>query len=258
MLSHPKQKIIDSKINSGTYNNFLTSLDDLATIDDSTYVCVANVHMLIEGYKNPIFQQVINQADIATPDGMPLAKAMSWLYGINQDRVAGMDLMSDLIEISAQKNLSIYLYGSTDEVLAKVIQKASDDFPNIHIAGAYSPPFRELSAQEKESIIEQINATNPNFVFVALGCPKQERWMAEHKGKIKSCMIGLGGAFEVYAGIKNRAPLWMQKASLEWLYRLVQDPKRLWKRYFYTNSLFLLLLSKQLFYVKVFQKFLKK
>lgn len=257
MQSHPKQTIINSKINSGTYNDFLTSLESLAIAYASSYVCVANVHMLIEGYRDPVFQEIINNADLATPDGMPLAKAMKWLYGIQQDRVAGMDLMSDLIEISAQKKLSIYLYGSTDEVLLKVIQKASDDFHNINICGAYSPPFRKLTNQEKETIIEQINNTNPNFVFVALGCPKQEKWMAEHRGKINSCMIGLGGAFEVYAEVKNRAPLWMQKASLEWLYRLIQDPKRLWKRYFYTNSLFIVLLLKQLFQVKFLYRLFK-
>ena len=111
-----------------------------------------------------------------------------------------------------------------------------------------------MSNKEKSNIITIINDSNPDFVFVALGCPKQEKWMAEHKGKVNSCMIGLGGALEVYAGVKDRAPLWMQKYSLEWLYRLAQDPRRLWKRYFVTNSLFIILFIKQY----IIQKTLKK
>jgi N-acetylglucosaminyldiphosphoundecaprenol N-acetyl-beta-D-mannosaminyltransferase len=240
-----KKQILNTFISTGSYESFINHLFSLAKLKASSYVCVANVHMLIEGYKAPAFQQIINQADIATPDGMPLAKAMKWLYGIDQERVAGMDLMPDLMRECARHNLSIYLNGSTDEILAQIIEKASADFPELHICGAYSPPFRELSSEEKHSIIEKINKTNPDFVFVALGCPKQEKWMAEHRGKIKSCMIGLGGAFEVYAGVKDRAPLWMQKASLEWAYRLFQDPKRLWKRYLVTNTLFIIVLFKQ-------------
>lgn len=249
-----KNKIINSFISIGKYQNFLNEILLLGKNQISSYICISNVHMLVEGYKDTSFQIIINQANLATPDGMPLVKAIRWLYGIEQERVAGMDLMPDLMRISAQRNLSIYLYGSTDQILSKVIQKALSDFPNIIICGSYAPPFRELTSQENNDIIEQINHTNPNFVFVALGCPKQEKWMSEQKGKIHSCMIGFGGAFEVYAGVKDRAPLWMQNASLEWFYRLKQDPKRLWKRYLYTNSLFVLLLSKQIIITKFFKK----
>lgn len=249
-----KHKIINSLISTRSYQSFIESLIQLSNMNSSSYVCVSNVHMVIEGYKDPEFQQVINQANLTTPDGMPLVKAIKWLYGINQNRVAGMDLMPDVMRECARQDLSIYLYGSTDEILSKIIQKASYDFPNLKICGAYSPPFRELTSREKKEIIQQISQTKPHFVFVALGCPKQEKWMAEHKGKVQSCMIGLGGAFEVYAGIKRRAPLWMQNASLEWLYRLLQDPKRLWKRYLYTNVLFAILLSKQIIATKIFKK----
>lgn len=249
-----KQKIINSLISTKSYQSFIESFIQLSNINSSSYICVSNVHMVIEGYKDPRFQEIINNANLATPDGMPLAKAIKWLYGIKQERVAGMDIMPDLMRECARQNLSIYLYGSTDEILSKIIQKASYNFPNLKICGAYSPPFRELTPQEKKEIIQKINQKNPHFVFIALGCPKQEKWMAEHKGKVQSCMIGLGGAFEVYAGIKSRAPLWMQNSSLEWLYRLLQDPKRLWKRYLYTNSLFAILLSKQIIATKFFKK----
>lgn len=246
----PTSIVIHSSITNGSYQSFINKLIDISNNKTSSYICVANVHMVIEGYQDPQFQEVVNNADMATPDGMPLAKAIKWLYGIEQERVAGMDLMPDLMWECARQGLSIYLYGSTDEILARIMEKAAIDFPGIIICGAYSPPFRELEPSEKDEIIEHINAADPHFVFVALGCPKQEKWMAEHRDRINSCMIGLGGAFEVYAGVKERAPLWMQKASLEWLYRLIQDPKRLWKRYLITNTLFVWLLLRQWIKIK--------
>lgn len=248
-----KYKILNSFISTASYQSFIDQLVELCSKQISSYVCISNVHMLIEGHKDSSFQKIINEANIATPDGMPLAKAMKWLYGINQERVAGMDLMPDLMRECARQGLSIYLYGSTDEILSRIKEKAAIDFPGLQICGAYSPPFRELEPSEKDEIVERINAASPHFVFVALGCPKQEKWMAEHRGRINSCMIGLGGAFEVYAGVKDRAPLWMQKASLEWLYRLIQDPKRLWKRYMITNTLFVWLLLCQWVKIRLFK-----
>lgn len=240
-----KKKIIKSLISIGRYEQFMSELLSLAKDKQSSYICVANVHMTIEAYNDKKFEAIVNNANITTPDGMPLAKAIKYIYGIEQDRVAGMDLTSDIMRKSEQDNLSIFVYGLTDKTLNIFIDRAKKEFPKLKIKG-YSPPFRELDNNEKNKIIKMINNYSPNFVFVALGCPKQEKWMAEHEGKINSCMIGLGGALEVYAGVKKRAPKWMQANSLEWLYRLIQDPKRLWKRYFYTNNLFIILLIKQL------------
>ncbi len=220
---------------------------------DSSYVCVSNVHMTIEAFKDDEYLKVVNGANIVTPDGMPLAKAMKFLYGTNQERVAGMDIMPSLMDECTKNNQSILLYGSTVEVLDKIIEKKNIDFPNLRLE-TYSPPFRDLTPEEDEKIIAQINQKRYDYIFVALGCPKQEKWMYNHKDKIKSCMIGLGGALEVYAGIKKRAPEWMQKYSLEWLYRLVQDPQRLWKRYVYTNSLFVILFIQQYVNLKLFGK----
>ena len=130
--------------------------------------------------------------------------------------------------------------------------KACKQFPGLNVVGTLSPPFRELNIDEDQLDVDTINNCNPDFVFVALGCPKQERWMAEHKDKINSCMIGLGGAFPVYAGMVERSPTWMQKYGLEWLFRLIKDPKRLYKRYFYTNTKFIVLLAIQLFSKRLF------
>jgi N-acetylglucosaminyldiphosphoundecaprenol N-acetyl-beta-D-mannosaminyltransferase len=248
-----KKKVLKSFISIGTYKEFIFNILTLSEEKKSSYVCVSNVHMTIEAYDNKDFLNIVNRADITTPDGMPLAKAIKYLYNIDQDRVAGMDLMPSIMKECQKLNKSIFLYGSTQEILEAIVLKAKDDFPSLKI-DYYSPPFRALSEEEKREVIDKINAKNYDFVFVALGCPKQEKWMAEHKDKINSCMIGLGGALEVYANMKKRAPQWMQNYSLEWLYRLLQDPKRLWKRYLYTNNKFLLLLLVQFMQIKLVKK----
>ena len=244
-----KYKVIKSLISVGKYADFVSNIMTLSQKSSSSYVCVANVHMTIEAYDSTSFLDIVNSADITTPDGMPLAKAMKYIYGLEQDRVAGMDLMPSLMEVCEQQSKSIFLYGSTQETLDKIIKKAKLEFPLLKL-DAYSPPFRTLTVGEESSIVSKINDGDYDFVFVALGCPKQEKWMATHKNVIHSCMIGLGGALEVYADVKARAPQWVQDYSLEWVYRLVQDPKRLWKRYLYTNNKFIVLFFKQLIFSK--------
>ena len=239
-----KKRLLNTLISVGNYDEFIDGIINLSQQKKSSYVCVSNVHMLIEAYRDKDFNKIVNEADIATPDGMPLAKSMKFLYGKKQDRVAGMDIMPSLLKESEAKSLSVYFYGSTEETLELIIAKAKKEYPDLKIAGYYAPPFRTLSDDEKLEIINKINSSNPQFVLVALGCPKQEKWMAENKNKINSCMLGLGGAFSVYAGVQKRAPLWMQNISLEWLYRFGQEPQRLWKRYLVTNSLFSLLMLK--------------
>jgi N-acetylglucosaminyldiphosphoundecaprenol N-acetyl-beta-D-mannosaminyltransferase len=248
-----KLKIIKSLISLGSYQTQLDHILNLPKANNSSYVCIANVHMTIEVYQDKSFEQIVNNAELATPDGMPLAKAIKFIYGIAQERVAGMDLTADIMRECEKRGESIFVYGLSDETLAIFQEKAKEEFPNLSL-NVYSPPFKDLSDLEKNEIVSKINNLSPDFVFVALGCPKQEKWMAEHKDVVNSCMIGLGGALEVYAGVKERAPQWMQEYSLEWLYRLIQDPKRLWKRYLVTNTLFIALFLKQLIMVKLFKK----
>ena len=240
-------KLIGTSITVGRYSEFIEKIVKLSQINNSSYVCVCNVHMLIESHDSKEFSGVVNGADIVTPDGKPVAKSVEWLYGIEQPRVAGMDLIESLFMEIAKEGLKVFLYGSTNDVLEKMANKACKQFPGLNVVGTLSPPFRRLSVDEDRHEIDIINRHNPDFVFVALGCPKQERWMAEHKDKVDSCMIGLGGAFPVYADMVERSPTWMQKYGLEWIYRLYQDPKRLWKRYLYTNTRFIVLLAIQLF-----------
>ena len=236
-----KLELLDIFISIGSFNKCLQNIFLLSEEMISSYICMCNVHMLIEAEQDYGFNELLNNADIVTPDGMPVAKVLSWKHSITQERICGMDLMPAIIEECSKSDKSIYFYGSTDMVLNNINKRITKDYPKLE-AKYYSPPFRELSTQEKNKIIDEINEFNPDFVFVALGCPKQEKWMAEHKNKINSCMIGLGGAFPVYSGFQKRAPKWMYNNSLEWLYRLILEPRRLFGRYFKTNFLFLLYL----------------
>ncbi|MEJ8757047.1 WecB/TagA/CpsF family glycosyltransferase [Pontibacter sp. H259] len=239
-----KRRLLTADITTGTFKDFVKQVFWLSEHKESSYVCFANVHMLVEAYKDKDFNQVLNNADVAAPDGGPLSKLMKLLYGQQQDRVAGMDLLPALLQEAEAQGKSVYFYGSTDDVLKAVVETANQKHPDLKIAGYYSPPFRKLTHIEDTAIVNMINEANPDLVFVALGCPKQERWMAEHKGKVKACMLGVGQAYMTFAGLEKRLPKWARDLSLEWVYRLVQEPKRLWKRYLFTNSLFVALAVK--------------
>lgn len=213
---------------------------------ESRVVCVANVHMLMEAHQHPEFRQVLDRADLVAPDGMPLVWMMRWQGVPNQDRLAGLDIFFALCQRAQAEGISIYFLGSTADTLTRIDERLRLDFPRLRIAGLESPPFRPLSEEEDQALIERVNASGAGLVFVALGCPKQEFWMDAHRGRISSVMVGLGGAFPVYAGIHMRAPLWLRRAGLEWVFRLMQEPKRLWKRYWHTNLPFIMLAARQL------------
>jgi N-acetylglucosaminyldiphosphoundecaprenol N-acetyl-beta-D-mannosaminyltransferase len=217
----------------------------------SKVVCVSNVHMLMEGHWQSEFARVLLRADLLTPDGMPLVWLTGLMKGKPQDRVAGMELMLALCERSQAMGVSVFLMGSTPEMLAQMAQQLSQDFPNLKVAGTVSPPFRELTKQEDRAIADQINASGAGLVFVSLGCPKQEQWMSLHRGQISAVMVGLGGAFSVYAGVKQWAPEWVRRYGLEWCYRLIQEPGRLWKRYATTIPPFVWLAFKQVLKVRL-------
>lgn len=200
------------------------------------YICVSNVHTTVTSYEDENYRNIQNNALMAIPDGGPLSSIGRKRGFSSMDRTAGPSLME---EIFKDKGYTHYFYGSTDETLVSLEKKLKEKYPNIKIVGMYSPPFRKLTKEEDEKVIEKINNCNPDFVWIGLGAPKQEIWMAEHQGKINGLMIGVGAGFDYFAGKIKRAPLWMQKLNLEWLYRLIQDPKRLFKRYFVTNTKFI-------------------
>ena len=204
------------------------------------YVCFANVHMTIESYKNERLRKSVKSASLVTADGVPIAKAISWIYKINQDRVAGMDIMPDLLGQCEKQRLSVFFFGSTDDILLKIKTRAKTRYPNLNIAGSLSPPFGEFTDEQNQMFRDEINRSGADLVMICLGCPKQEVWMYKHFTDIKAVLFGLGAAFSIYAEINRRAPKWMQKIGLEWLWRLFQDPLRLFKRYLITNTVFLI------------------
>lgn len=238
-----KRALISININTGSYNEFLATLVNLADeAKGASYVCVANVHMLVEAYRNPVFAAIVNNADIVTPDGVPLCFALKLLHGKPQERVAGMDLLPDLLKKAAENSIPVYFYGGTEEMLLKTRAHLNIHFPEVILAGMYSPPFVKNGPDAIAEDAERINKSGAKFIFVALGCPKQEKWMAAMKNRVNGSMIGIGGALPVMIGMRKRTPKWMQHYALEWLFRLYQEPRRLFKRYMVTNSIFIKLL----------------
>lgn len=243
--------LISFPVSTGTYDDMLQHIINRTYTGQSAFVCIANVHMVVTAYQDVTFASLLKRADVVTPDGLPLTWALRLLYGIRQPRVAGMDLLPDLVRMAEQAAIPIFFYGSTHEVLGITRKHLEKKYPLLIIAGTYSPPFRVLTPEEESEIANTINDSGARLVFVALGCPKQEKWMASMKNKITSVMVGVGGALPVMIGMQKRAPLWMQRSGLEWVYRLYQEPQRLFKRYAATNFIFVYLFTKEFIRVKI-------
>lgn len=207
------------------------------------YICVGNVHTTVMAHDDAKYHEVQKNAAFVLPDGRPLS-VYSKKHGFPEaERVTGPDLM---LALFARRNgLRHYFYGSKEETLALLRQKMTAQYPHLEIAGMVSPPFRTLSEAEDAAEVEKINASGADIIWVGLGAPKQENWMYEHMDRVNGVMIGVGAGFDYHAGNIKRAPMWMQKLSLEWLYRLFQDPKRLFKRYLVTNTRYLRLIHKK-------------
>lgn len=239
-------KILGSRIDPTSYTEAIAQILAWARKGESRYVCVANVHMVMEAYDHADYRAIVNAADLAVPDGMPLVWMLRQLGFHNQERVSGPDLMAYVLQAAAEHDIPVGFYGSTQEVLNRLQKRLKHRFPILRVAYLHSPPFRPLTPQEDAQIVTSINSAGVRILFVGLGCPKQERWMSNHKGRVKAVMIGVGAAFEFHAGTKRRAPRWMQHMGLEWLFRLLTEPRRLWYRYLYHNPRFTILALRQL------------
>lgn len=212
---------------------------------ESLYVCVANVHMCMEAFDSPEFNVVVNGADLVVPDGKPLVWGLRALGAREARHVRGSDLLLHLCSRAEKEGVAIGLYGGTQESLTDFQRFLRESFPVLRIAFAASPPFRPLTPEETAQYAGDIMDSGASILFVGIGCPKQEKWMAAHRGILPCVMIGVGAAFDFFSGRKKHAPRWMQTAGLEWLFRLASDPKRLWKRYLKHNPRFVYHFTRQ-------------
>jgi N-acetylglucosaminyldiphosphoundecaprenol N-acetyl-beta-D-mannosaminyltransferase len=204
------------------------------------YVCVSNVHAVMESRHDEVLRGVLNDATLAVPDGMPLVWVGRFRGRRAVRRVYGPDLTLQICERAARQGYRCFFYGGAPGVAERLGESLTRRFPGLLVVGAEAPPFRPLTPEEDAEAVHRINAASPDVVFVGLGCPKQERWMAGHRELIRApVLLGVGAAFDLLTGRVAQAPRWMMAAGLEWLFRLVQEPRRLWRRYLVYNPLFL-------------------
>lgn len=223
-------------------------IDDVfGWVDERTsrYVCVCTVHMVMEGHDDPEFQSVVNGADLVTPDGVPLVWCLRLLGVPEAVRVHGPWLLPALCEQAARRGIPVGFYGGAPEVMHDLMVELRLRAPELVVAYQYCPPFRALSAEEDEAILREIERSGARILFVGLGCPRQERWMAARHQRISAVMLGVGAAFDFVSGHKREAPAWMQHLGLGWLFRLACEPRRLWRRYLIHNPRFVALFTRQ-------------
>jgi N-acetylglucosaminyldiphosphoundecaprenol N-acetyl-beta-D-mannosaminyltransferase len=223
-----------------TYDKALDWMDATVAAGRKGYICVAAVHTVMACQEDPELRAAVNGASFTVPDGQPLVWAMNLLGHQLPDRVYGPELMERACERAAASGTRIYLYGGRNQgALVQLTLNLRRRFPGLRIVGGYSPPFRELTPDEESQIVDEINQSRADIVWVGIGVPKQEKWMARMRERLEaSVLVGVGAAFDFHAGLVPQAPEWMQRVGLEWVYRLAHEPRRLWKRYLRYNPLF--------------------
>ena len=235
----PRANILGVGVSAVNMAQALATIEDWIARKEQHYVCVSGVHGVMESQRDERLRMIHNAAGMVTPDGMPLVW-LSRLKGFRHvERVYGPDLMLACCELSAAKGYRHFFFGGAEGVPGRLADRLRERFPGLTVAGGYSPPFRPLTTEEDQALVRRINEADPDIVWVGLSTPKQERWMHEHVGRIRApVVIGVGAAFDFHAGLKRQAPRWMQRSGLEWLFRLVTEPRRLWRRYLINNPLF--------------------
>lgn len=247
MTFPPKTHVVGTGISMTSYSEVIDVLDQRPS-DRATVVAVCTVHSVMSARRSPELSEALAAADINTSDGVPLVWAIRWTARPEQERVYGPELVRRAISQTVDRGWRHYFYGSTPETLAALEKAISKSDPDALIVGSYSPPFRSLSQEETEAVLADINAADTDIVWVGLGMPKQELWMQQVRSALPGVvLVGVGAAFDFIAGTKKEAPAWIQRSGLEWLFRLSQEPRRLWRRYIFNNPAFVILLAKQVF-----------
>jgi N-acetylglucosaminyldiphosphoundecaprenol N-acetyl-beta-D-mannosaminyltransferase len=232
--------VLGMYVDAISLENTLSEISNWIRAGESKYICVSNVHMCMEAYDDINYRKIVNEADLVVPDGKPIVVAARMLSGLTYEHIRGADLTRALLNKSHESGLRIGFYGGTSSALARMIEYVNANYSNIDVVSSISPPFRDLTEEEDKKYTDELNKSRVQILFIGLGCPKQEKWMAKHRGEIDSIMIGVGAVFDFLSGTKKEAPLWMQRLGLEWLFRLISEPRRLWKRYLYYNTRFVL------------------
>ena len=231
------RRILGMRVDATSYARAAEAIAEMAETGGGV-TCVANVHMVMEACDDPAFQRAVNASELVTSDGMPLVWTLRARGLPHAERVYGPDLVPEVCALAASRGIPIGFYGGHPDVVARMGERLVARFPGLRIALAMSPPFRALSAEEDAQVVEAIRESGARILFVGLGCPKQERWMAAHRERLPCAQVGVGAAFDFLAGAKRQAPRFLQRAGLEWLFRLACEPRRLAWRYAWHNPRF--------------------
>ncbi len=243
------RNVLGVRVDGTSYADATARVLDWAQKAESRYVCACNVHMVMEAHDDPSFLQMLRDADLVTPDGVPILWAIQLLGLPDATRVYGPDLMLALCAGAERESVPIGLYGGAPDVLEELKRRLREMFPALEISYAHSPPFGEGTAVEDD--LRAIARSGARILFVALGCPRQERWIARYHRRAPAVMVGVGAAFDFIAGAKRQAPSWLQRAGLEWAFRLATEPRRLWRRYAVHNPRYVALLARQVLQEKL-------
>ncbi|WP_426042982.1 WecB/TagA/CpsF family glycosyltransferase [Brevundimonas sp. TWP2-3-4b1] len=240
--------IAGAPISDVTMDTAVERLKSWVSSKGSKYICVADVHSVMRARRDPSHEMALRNADMVTPDGQPLSWVSALLGRPAMRRVCGPDLMLRLIDDGRDLGWRHFLYGGTEDVVRNLKVRLESLYPGVHIVGAYSPPFRDLTPAEDDQVVQMIRRTTPNIVWVGLGCPKQERWAMTHSERLpRTVLIGVGAAFDFHAGAIARAPRVFQRLGVEWLHRLVHSPRRLWRRYLIDAPQFVMISAAEIF-----------
>ncbi len=242
----PSRRVLGMRVDATSYGQATETILALAEPGAGGITCVATVHMVMEAHDSDGFRKLVNAAELVTPDGVPLVWMLRALGLPQAQRVYGPDLTPVVCAKAAARGVPVGFYGASADTVDVLVQSLTQRFPQLEVVFAHSPPYRSLSAEEDESVTEAIRDSGARVLFVGIGCPKQERWMAAHRERLDCSMVGVGAAFDFLAGHKAVAPAWLQRAGLEWLFRLSREPRRLWRRYAWHNSRFVALAARQL------------
>ncbi len=242
-----KHDVFGVQVTAAGHDALCDAIMSVASRRCAAVVSAFAVHALIEACTSRDLAEKVNRFAAITPDGQPVRWALHWLHGARlKSTVQGYELMWQLCERAAKNGVSIYLYGSSEETLAALSANLQSAFPGLIVAGVESPPFRPLTLEEDAAMVERVNTSGAGLMFIGLGCPKQDHFAADHVDRIQAVQLCVGAAFDFLAGTKPMAPMWMQRSGLAWVFRLSQEPQRLWKRYLVTNSIFVRRLVTQL------------